>query len=199
MKFGIRELVFVLLLMGLAIGSYWWPWSQPRYGLKTTYQQTQAMARENDQRQAKLDQLEQALKTVADLGQEIDELSATIEVFEQKLPAAREENVILKQVWELAAKHRLTPKSVRTDKPVVSANYTELPIRMVIIGDFDGFYSFLLDLEKLRRITQLRTMTIRKFNESNSRSNDQQPDGQMQADVVLSIFFEPQSAGGPSI
>ena len=122
-----------------------------------------------------------------DLGKEIDKLSDAIDIFEQKLPAEREVEVILKQVWEMAAKHKLTPRSIRTDKPVPAAQYSELPIRMVIIGDFDGFYSFMLDLEKLKRITQVKQMEIKKLPPQ---------EGQMEADIVLSIFFDSQDSNG---
>ena len=64
------------------------------------------------------------------MGEEIDKLSEAITVFEQKLPAEREVEVILKQVWELAAKHDLTPKSIRTDKPDNEADSIETLVRM---------------------------------------------------------------------
>ena len=35
------------------------------------------------------------------------------------------------------------------------ASYCEQPIQMTFSGDFNGFYSFLLQLEKLRRMKQL--------------------------------------------
>ena len=141
------------------------------------------------QKQEKLQRLQAATKNIADLGQEIQKLSETIELFEQKLPAQREVEVILKQVWELAAEHDLTPKSIRTDKPVNASHYAELPIMMTIKGNFDGFYSFLLDLEKMSRITRMPQLKIEKI---------KQEEGQMEAKVVLSIYFDPQDqAAGP--
>ena len=94
--------------------------------------------------------------------------------------------MILRQVWELAQKHKLSPKGVHADKTVPAAQYSELPLRMTIDGDFDGFYSFLLDLEKLRRITKLREMHLKKAPGE---------EGQMEADMVLSIFFENADSG----
>ncbi len=179
MKFGIRELVFLILLIATPVASYVFLF-EPR-------QRTMAEARaEIRGKQAKLAQLEAATANIADLGREIDHLTEAISMFEQKLPAQREVEVILKQVWELASKHQLTPKSVRTDKPLNTAAYSELPIKMVIVGDFDGFYSFLLDLEKLRRITRTPEMKLKKL----TGGDDQ---GQMQADLILSIFFDAQA------
>ncbi len=38
--------------------------------------------------------------------------------------------------------------------------YNEIPLEMVIQGEFDGFYEFLLRVEQLPRITQIHTMKI---------------------------------------
>jgi len=174
MRFGFREFVFVLLLLAMPVASYFFVF-QPR-------NVEIAQAREEiRQKQMKLKQLEAATKDIADLGQEITRLTQAIELFEQKLPEQREVEVVLGQVWELGNKQQLTPKNIRTDRPVTTAQYTELPIKMVIVGSFDGFYKFLLDLEKLPRITRLTKLQLKKLDDG---------DGEMQADVVLSVFFE---------
>ena len=174
MRFRTRELVFLLVLLAMPVAAYFFVF-QPR---ATQIAQAQA---EIQQKQAKLKQLEAATQSIADLGDEIDKLSQAINVFEQKLPAQQEVEVILKEVWQLAAKHSLTPRSVRTDKILSTAHYAELPIKMEIVGDFDGFYSFLLELEKLPRITRMPQLKMQKVSTE---------EGVMQADLVLSIFFE---------
>lgn len=181
MRFGIREFVFVALLLAMPLAAYLFVF-MPRN------QEIADARQEIRDKQSKLERLRVATKNIADLGQEIRKLSETIDLFEQKLPAQREVEVVLKQVWEMAERHRLMPKSVRTDKPVNAAQYAELPIMMTIKGNFDGFYSFLLDLEKLRRITRMPQMTLEKAK--------REEEGQMEARVVLSIYFDPQ--GKPS-
>ena len=180
MRFGMREFIFVLLLLAMPVAAYFFVF-EPR-----NVQIAEARG-EIQQKQLKLAQLEAATRDIADLGQEIDKLSEAVSLFEQKLPAEREVEVILKQVWELAAKHDLKPKSVRTDKPIKNAQYAEMPIKMTILGNFDGFYSFLLELEKMRRVTRTPEMKLKKIPNQ---------EGQMQADVVLSIFFDPQDNQG---
>jgi Tfp pilus assembly protein PilO len=64
----------------------------------------------------------------------------------------------------------------------VGPNYSELPIQMSLSGDFNGFYSFLLQLEKLPRITRVTQMKLEKINDH---------DGEATANITLSIFFEP--------
>jgi len=182
MRFGLRESIFIFLLLAMPVAAFFFVF-QPRN------QQIEEAYKEISKKRTKLQQLETQTKNIEDLGMEIDRLTEAIEVFQQKLPERREVEVILKQVWELADKHQLLPKSVRTDKPISSARYDELPIKMKIVGDFDGFYSFLLDLEKLHRITRLPQMKLVQLRDST---------GQVEADITLSIFFESRGNSLPS-
>lgn len=180
MRLGIREIVFILLLLAMPVAAYFFVF-QPR-----NVQIAQAR-QEIKLKQQKLAQLEAATVKIKDLGSEIDKLSEAINVFEQKLPAQRETEVILKEVWELAARHHLVPRSVRTDKTIEGPMYSTLPIQMSIIGNFDGFYSFLLDLEKLPRLTQIPRLELQKIDTE---------EGHMKADMVLYIFFESKNHPG---
>lgn len=179
MHFGMREGVFVAVLLGMPVAAWWFVF-QPNNA-----QIAQARAEIVAKRQ-KLQELEAATIQVEDLGREIDKLTDAIEMFESKLPAEKEVEVILKEVWQLAARHTLKPRSVRTEKPIQSARYSELPLKMVILGDFKGFYSFLLDLERLSRITRVPEMSLEKLTQGE--------DGQMEATFTLSIFFEPRDS-----
>ena len=84
----------------------------------------------------------------------------------------------------MAEANNLTTRTIKTLKSERAANYSEQPIQMSLAGDFHGFYSFLLQLEKLPRITRVTQMNLTKINEA---------DGQMQAQMTLSIFFEPEN------
>lgn len=179
MRFGFRELLFILVLIAMPVASWWFVFNPKNEQIATA-------EREMVSKQQKLQQLQAATKQIEDLGEEIDKLTKAIELFEAKLPAEKEVEVILKEVWQVAAKHQLKPRSVRADKPIKAARYSELPLKMVIAGDFDGFYAFLLDLEKLSRITRVPDMKLDKLKKGE--------DGQMEASFTLSIFFEPQTA-----
>lgn len=177
MRFGLREILFFAVLLGLPVAAYF-------FVFQPVNLQIEQVRRENTVKQAKLDKLEVA-RHIQNLGNEIKKLDASIKLFEAKLPAERETEIILKEVWQLATEHGLRPRSVRTDKSIKNALYSELPIRMEIIGNFDGFYSFLLDLEKLSRITRIPELSLEKMRDT---------EGNMTATFTLSIFFEPQSA-----
>ena len=185
MRFGFREAIFLVLLLAMPVAAYF-------FVFKPRNTQIAEAREEVRKKQDKLKQLESATRSLDDLGREIDKLGSAIELFEHKLPAQREEQIILRQVWETAARHHLIPKSVRTDKSLPTANYSELPIKMNIQGDFDGFYSFLLDVERLPRITRMPQMYLKKANANAANaSNASTETAQLEAEIVLSIFFDP--------
>lgn len=102
------------------------------------------------------------------------------------LPIGKEVDVILENVWQIAQDNGLVVKSVKTDKPVPAAEYKELPLMMMLEGQFDGFYEFLLELENLPRITRIRSMDLDRV--TDPRGVESGP-GYMKADFTLSIYF----------
>ena len=181
MRIGFRELICILVVLAIP-PAFWWSVYQPMH------ERMAQIDAEYETKRQKLDQLESAMKHVHDLGSEIDRLTEALTVFEAKLPAEKEVDVILKEVSQLVLRHGLKTRSVKADPmPIQNARYSEQALRMVIRGDFDGYYSFLLELERLSRITQVPQMKLTKFNGGE--------EGEMEADFTLSIFFEPQGAG----
>jgi len=175
MKLGLRELLFLLVLLGLPVAAYFFVF-QPINAEIANVRDANAA------KQAKLERLKVA-EHIENIGREIKKLDSAIAVFEAKLPAEKEVEVILKEVWQLATANDLRPRSVRTGDPKASTLYSEMPIRMNMIGDFDGFYEFLLDLEGLSRITRIHQMKLERLKDR---------PGHIEAEFVLSIFFEPQ-------
>lgn len=178
MRFGFRELIFLIVLLGLPIAAW-------IFVFQPINREIELVRRENTSKQAKLEKLHVS-HHIENVGQEIDKLAQAIGMFEAKLPAEKEVEVILREVWQLATDKGLRPRSVRTEKPVKSPLYSELPIKMEIIGDFDGFYAFLLDLEQLSRITRIFDMKLKKLSDN---------EGHMNASFTLTIYFEPESDG----
>ena len=91
---------------------------------------------------------------------------------------------VLTEVSQLAEANSLSTRTVKTLKSERSAGYSEQPIEMTLSGDFNAFYLFLQQLEKLPRLTRVTGMALNKINDR---------DGEMDARVTLSIFFEPDS------
>ncbi len=176
MRFGYREIVFLVVLLAVPVASFWFVFRP----------QNEEIARARQEIAQKEDMLRTLAAVTAqreDLAALNDEIAGAISMIESRLPSAKEVDVVLAQVAEIAVRNRLTLEKVKSDKPVSAASYMEQPLSMTIVGDFEGFYSFLLDLEKLDRITRMPGVKI-------ERSRD--VDGEMKADFTLSIYFEQQ-------
>ncbi len=174
MKLGIRELIFIMLMLGLLGGGYYFvfkPASQKR---------ADRLAEINMKKKALAD-LRHATAGIPDLERKINEIQAAIRFFESKLPQEREVDTILKEVWQRAEANGLQTRTIKTLKTERMAGYSELPINIVLAGDFNGFYDFLLQLEKLSRITRVNQMKLQKITNR---------DGAMEASLTLSVFFE---------
>jgi type IV pilus assembly protein PilO len=142
------------------------------------------MLAECERMETSLSNLKQATAGVEDLNKMVTDLEQAITFFDSKLPQEKEIDSILKEVWQLAGSNNLTTKQIKTMRNEQNANYNELPIQLQLSGNFYGYYSFLQQLEKLPRITRVTGMNLTKINDR---------DGDMQAQMTLSIFFEPES------
>ena len=86
----------------------------------------------------------------------------------------------------LAKAAGLRTQTVKTPKSQKLAGYSEQTLELNLAGDFPGFYEFLLQLEKLPRLTRVSKMNLTKITDK---------DGEMQASLTMSIYFEPDTDG----
>ena len=178
MKFGAREILFVTLMGGLLVATYF-------LVLAKGQARREALLAEISSKQTALANLKSSTAGIDDLGHKIDELQKAIAFFESKLPQEREVDKILKEVWQMAEANNLQTKKVQTMKSQRGSNFSEQPIQLSLSGDFNGYYSFLLQLEKLPRLTRITEMKLEKISER---------DGEMTAQMTLNIFFEPDTS-----
>src|SRR3954447_21249617 len=176
MRFGIRELVFVTLMVGL-LATTW------IFVFKKASMRRQQKLADIAQMDRALANLHTATAGIDDLSRKINELQKAIDFFASKLPAAKEMDKVLTEVSQMADVNALQSKTVKSLKTERGSAYSEQSIQMNLAGDFNGFYSFLLQLEKLPRITRITNMNLQKSDR----------DGEMQATMQLSIFFEPDA------
>lgn len=181
MRFGLREIIFIVLLMAIPVGAYW-------FVFRPQNQANQEMRKQIEARQAKLRELNRATGAIGDLKSEIDSLAKAIDFFQSKLPSEKEVDKILQEIWLLAEDNKLNAKSIRTLERNASRNFvtdgsqSEQPIAIQLEGDFRGFYSFLLALENQPRIMRIRQMKLQKLPNA--------AEGTMTANFEMSIFFE---------
>jgi type IV pilus assembly protein PilO len=176
MKFGLREILFFALMVGLVVSSV--------FVVNKSRAKLDWYVTDTKQKKKVLDDLKQSTAGIVDWNQKIAELKQAISFFEGKLPQEKEIDKILKEVWQMAEANALQTRSVKTLKTERAASYSEQPIEMALSGDFNGFYVFLQQLENMPRITRVTHMNLSKITDR---------DGSMQAKVTLSIFFEPDT------
>lgn len=178
MNNNVRKIIFFVLTIGMTYGSY-------AYMIKPANLELAVQKDKLSQKMSKLRELETAPAVLEDIKAQLLRLEKSINILESKLPYTNEIHKVLENVTVIAHDNGLTPKSIRTLKQKTNNGYIEQPIKMEVQGDFNSYYSFLLSLEKLDRITKVREMIIK---------SDPKQEGIMQASFVISIFFQDSSA-----
>ena len=172
MKSGSRKAVFLVLLLGVTYLAYHYMIKPANTGLAEQRVRVQEKA-------DKLAEIEKAAATMEDWNKQLEQLQEGIEFFESKLPPKSEIHKVLEQVTVIAQKQGLKPKTIRTMKKKNNSGYVEQPLKMELVGNFNSFYSFLLELEKLDRIMKIRELKL-----------DKESEYEITADFIVSVFFQ---------
>lgn len=174
MTSGFRKAVFFILVLGVACIAY-------QYMIKPANKSLADKRAKVEKDLAKLTEFERATAAADDLTKQLEQLQEAIEFLEDKLPPKSQIHKVLEQVTVIAQKQGLKPKTIRTLKTKDSSGYIEQPLKMELEGNFNSFYSFLLELEKLPRIMKIRQLELKKQDKY---------EGQIAADFIVSIFFQ---------
>jgi len=171
---NIRKAIFFVLLLTLAYLAY-------AFMIKPANKDL-ADQREKVQQDLKvLNEIQQAQTTARDLSKQLAQMGEAINFFESKLPPHSQIHQVLQDVTLIAQKQGLSTKSIKTMARKDNNGYIEQPLQMELYGSFNSYYSFLLELEKLPRITKVRELKLRR---------DPKNDGAATANCVMSIFFQ---------
>src|SRR3954468_2848017 len=100
MKFGLREIVFVKLMVGLLVATYFLVYTKGAARRET-------LSAEISSKQTALANLKSSTAGIDDMGHKIDELQKAIAFFEGKLPQEREMDKILTEVSEKVKSNNL--------------------------------------------------------------------------------------------
>lgn len=174
MNSAIRKVIFFVALVGLAYISH------ARMIKPANIEMANQRAKLLE-KQAKLEKLNSAPEAAEDLEEQLGRLSKAVTFFESKLPPASQIDAVLQNVTVIARKNNLTSKAIRTLKTKQNNGYIELPLKMELVGDFTSYYSFLLELEQLDRITKIRELSLKKA---------EKEQGQVEVSFIVSIFFQ---------
>jgi len=174
MTSGMRKAVLFVLLAGLTYIAY-------NYMIKPANRDLTAQKARITQNKKTLRELEKATVAADDLSKQRKRVEEAIAAFESKLPPSSEIHTVLKNVTLIARKHNLTPKTIRAMKPKENNGYIEQPLKMELHGNFNSYYSFLLEFEKMDRITKIRELSLKK---------ESKHEGYTEATFIVSIFFQ---------
>ena len=174
MSNGIRKIVFSAFLFGMAFVSFKFMIQPTNQALGQTKERVQTQS-------VRLREFEQAAVAAKSFDKQLEKLQEAIDFFESKLPSTSETHRVLEQVTLIAQRQGLQPKTISTMDMRNNSGYIEQPMKMTLEGNFNSFYSFMLELEKLPRIIKVRELDLNKTGDS---------EGWVQASFVISIFFQ---------
>jgi Tfp pilus assembly protein PilO len=181
MRFTTRELILFLAVLMVPIVSYFVVFKPQSANIE------QAKAEIQHKREM-LASLREETARNDDLRQANEEIGERINDMESLLPSGKEIDLIVRQVSALAVESGLSPPTLKSAKPVAAARFREQPLEMSTEGSFEGFYEFLLALERLPRLTRIVDMVLK---DSNSEGVE------VEAEFTLSIYFQSEE-GSPS-
>jgi len=175
----VREILLLAVLLAVPLSTYWLVFRPQNAEIN------QARGEIEHKREV-LEKLRSATSRNADLVRANEQISQSILAIEARLPTDKEVDGIVRRISDLAVKSGLTPPGVKSAAPVKAARYMEQPMVIQTGGEFRGFYSFLLNLERLPRITRIPDLKL---------TRSKKVDGTMSATFTLSIYFQDEKGG----
>lgn len=176
MRFGIRELILLVVLLALPVASY-------ILVFRPVNAQIDTAQKEIEQKRALLTKLREATARKQDLQRANEEIKAGIAAIEAQLPSDKELDDVVRQISDIAVEAGLASPNMTSEKPVTAALYMEQPLKLKMEGSFTGFHDFLMRVEDLPRRTRISEMKIARNADSN---------GDMKSEFTLSIYFQPE-------
>jgi Tfp pilus assembly protein PilO len=172
-------MIFTSLLLGLVAGTY------------ATIVQPHARAR--NQRAAEMRAMDQTLSRIAKSSSEFDAVARHVDqqdqaaaMFESRMPVDRDAQKSIDEVLQAAAANSLQAGEVHLLQREHINGVECQPLNLELAGNFNGFYSFLLQLESMPRVNRVAGLDLR---------GDEQRDGQIQAKLTLNMYFEADAGG----
>jgi len=178
-----RQIAFFAVLIAVPVGAWAFVF-QPR---NTEI----AAARKDVQiKLAQLEELREVESINADLEATLEQLQSALTDLRARIPDAAGIEDVLRRIAEIAQQNQLVVRSFKREKAVPAAHYTEMPLKTVIEGEYQGIQRFLYDLEAMPRITRILDLSIERPGAMN-RGRDQLPEGHVRAQMTITIYAEP--------
>ena len=180
MKFSTRELILFLSVLLVPIVSYFFVFQPQNASIDKAKS-------EIEHKREMLNSLRLETARNETLKNANDSISERINEMESLLPSDKEIDQVVRQVSSLAVDAGLSPPTLKSAKPVAAARFREQPLEMSTQGSFEGFYEFLLAIERLPRLTRIVDMSLKDSNDEGV---------EVDADFTLSIYFQTGEGSG---
>ena len=141
-------------------------------------------------KQARLTTLRELTARIGDLGREIDARRTELALLEERLPDSEGLDGLLKEITRIAQRVALSVRTVRGDKPLTAGAAMEVPLALVVEGDFASVYDFVLALESLPRITRIQSMKVTLLGADPHAVVSHTSTGpRLRGEISLSVYF----------
>lgn len=174
MRLGPRELMMLLGVLLIPAGAFMLAFKPQNTRIK---EDQAALV----QMKLMLDKLREETKGNDDLQATNTQVESQLDSIESRLPTNKEIDEIIRQVSILAVDNGLGAPTLKTEKPVAAAAYREQPLTMTVAGQWDGFYEFMQQVERLPRITRIVKMEMDR--------SDEDDENYVEVEFQLSIYF----------
>ena len=175
MRFGPRELLMLLVVLAVPLASY----------MLVFRPQNAKITEARGEIEHKLDMLARLRAETGrtdDLAAANAEMAGRIEQIEARLPTDKEIDEVVRQISDLAVAAGLAPPELDTENPLSASMYREQPLTVKTEGTFEGLYSFLVELERLPRITRLPDIKVQQVGGAEGVK--------LKIEFTLSIYFQ---------
>jgi type IV pilus assembly protein PilO len=135
-------------------------------------------------KEATIAQMRAATAGIDEVHAKVADLSRAVNVVDSRLASERSLDQVVKDIWQMAEADSLQTQAIQPLNIVHRGNCNEQPVELNLIGDFHGFYAFMLQLEEMPRIVRVTHMELQRLLDQN---------GTMQARVTVAIFYQPET------
>ncbi len=183
-----RKAIVVAILILLLGYFYFFYFLQPAFGTRAQLKENlENLDRQIAARQRVVKQIEQHKKDIVELGKSLNEAVA-------KLPEQKEIPGLLTSISEAGLGEGLENLLFKPSEPVAKEFYKELPIDIIVMGNYHEIALFFDRGANLPRIVNITNIKMQKAKEKGAAADD------LTAQCLLKtyMFMEPEEEGTPA-
>lgn len=177
-----QKLIFVILLMSLMAVGFYFLHYQPH---QEAYAGQEARLKQLQQEREKLDLLK---ANRAEVLARLEGLKRQLLIAREQLPQSAEVPSLLQRIHNQAKTAGLEINVFKRESNVTQSYYTEIPVKMELVGTYDELANFFYYVGRMTRIVNVRDITLSRQNKG------LEADGELKVSALATTFM--YNAGG---